>query len=355
MTSPLRRYAFINAKLRARISKLIPENTIQQMIRSHSLEEALVILGNTPYGILHEIYHKTGDLKLGELEILKAEIYVYTEIEKYIQDETLELVRSLISFYEIDNLKNVIRIFFDRKIRKRSVETASLYILRDKILHDIAVDAIINAESTEEIVHILETTPYASIVEKFKDSVLQEGSLFLLEIALDHYYYENLIRVAEKLPATDRKESLRLIGVEIDLHNIIWIIRFRRFYNLSIEKVLTLIIPGGYHLGTGLLKQAHESQNVTSVLQGIIKTTYPGLETMLSSQPADSSARLLLIERILERILVYEVQRILRGYPFTIGIIFAYFILKKNEMKKIKAILNAKQYKIPEERIKGLI
>jgi len=207
----------------------------------------------------------------------------------------------------------------------------------------------------EEIVHILEITPYASIVEKFKDSVLDEGSLFLLEVAFDHYYYENLIRAAGKLDASDRKESLRLIGVEIDLQNINWIIRFRRFYNLSIEQVLTLIIPGGYHLGTGLLKEVHASQNVTTVLQGIIKTTYPGLATMLASQPADGSARLLLIERILERILVYEIQRILRGYPFTIGIIFAYFILKKNEMKKIKAILNAKQYKIPEDRIQGLI
>jgi len=76
MTSPLRRYAFINAKLRARISKLIPENTFQRMIKSHSLEEALVILKDTPYSILEEIYQKTGDLKLGELELLKAEIYV---------------------------------------------------------------------------------------------------------------------------------------------------------------------------------------------------------------------------------------------------------------------------------------
>ena len=163
------------------------------------------------------------------------------------------------------------------------------------------------------------------------------------------------MRYAEKLDSDDRKVALRLIGVEIDLQNINWVIRFRRFYNLSIEQVVALIIPGGYNLGASLLQEAYSSQNVSVILQGIIKTNYPGLGTMLSSQPTESTTRLLLIERILERIMMYEIHRILIGYPFNVGIIFAYFILKKNEMKKIKAILNAKQYNIPEERIQGII
>ena len=51
----------------------------------------------------------------------------------------------------------------------------------------------------------------------------------------------------------------------------------------------------------------------------------------------------------------HEVQRILTGYPFTIGIILAYFMLKRNEMKKIRTILNAKRYHIEQERIESMI
>jgi V/A-type H+-transporting ATPase subunit C len=68
-----------------------------------------------------------------------------------------------------------------------------------------------------------------------------------------------------------------------------------------------------------------------------------------------STARLTMIERILEQVLALEVKKILTGYPFTIGIILAYFILKTNEIRKIMTVLNAKFYNWPEERILAVI
>jgi V/A-type H+-transporting ATPase subunit C len=50
-----------------------------------------------------------------------------------------------------------------------------------------------------------------------------------------------------------------------------------------------------------------------------------------------------------------EVRKILTGYPFTIGIILAYFILKSDEIRKIMTVLNAKFYEWPEERILSLV
>ncbi|MCK5568555.1 MAG: V-type ATPase subunit, partial [Spirochaetes bacterium] len=134
-----------------------------------------------------------------------------------------------------------------------------------------------------------------------------------------------------------------------------WIVRFRGFYDLPLEKALNIIIPGGYNLSSSSFKETYASQNVTQILQGVVKARYPGLSTLLSSQTTDSSSRLLLIERILERIMLHEIRRIMTGYPFTIGIILSYFILKKNEIKKVQTILNAKQYNIPVDRIKGVI
>jgi len=53
--------------------------------------------------------------------------------------------------------------------------------------------------------------------------------------------------------------------------------------------------------------------------------------------------------------LALEVKKMLAGYPFTIGIILAYFILKANEIRKIMTVLNAKFYNWPEERILAVI
>ena len=355
MAGSVRTYAFINAKLRARISKLIPDPLFERMGGARSLVEALSILADTPYGALPLIYEKTGDLKLGELELFKQEVGLYRELEKYLRGEVLDFLHALALRYEVDTLKNALRLFFDRKIRGRPVEDAVPYIYREAILNDIPVDALINADSMEEALRALEKTPYHQIVAAGGSSIEEEKSLFGLELALDRFYYQNLIQVARQLGQLDMRITMRLIGVEIDLQNVGWLLRFRSFFELPLEKILSLLIPGGVNLKQDALREAYASQNAAGLLQAMVGSTYPGLTSLLSAQASDGHSRLILIERVLEQIMVYEVRRMLMGNPFTIGILLAYFILKRNEMKKVQMILNAKQYRIPPERMKELL
>lgn len=355
MAYPLSKYSFINAKLRARISKILPGEMFDQLVKAPSLDEALALLRDTPFAGLEDTYSRTGDLKQAELELLKNEIELYRNIRQYLSHDTIELVDALLTQFEIDNLKNAIRIYFNRKIRKRSDDISIHYILHDRIIHEIPIDIILNAENFDEIASVCEGTPYSQIIRKYSHTVESEGSLFRMEIAFDHFYYENLLSSIDKLDKRDRTIALRLTGVEIDLQNINWIIRFKNFYELPLEAVLAAIVPGGFNLNRAIMDQLYSAQNVTSVLQGFVKSKYPGLSALLSSQTSDSTSRLLLIQRILEEIMKHEVQRILTGYPFTIGIILSYFVLKRNELKKIRVILNAKHYCIEEERIESMI
>ena len=85
----------------------------------------------------------------------------------------------------------------------------------------------------------------------------------------------------------------------------------------------------------------------------------PGRATPATSsatcQRPDAVSRMALLERILEEILMWEIRRILTGYPFTIGIIIAYFVLKRSEIRRIMTVLNAKFYALPEERIEAVL
>lgn len=344
MASPLSKYSFINAKLRARISKILPDDIFNELEKASSLDEALALLRDTPFAGLEEVYSGTGDLKQAELELLKNEIELYRNIRQYLHHNSVELVDALLSRFEIDNLKNAIRVYFDRKIRNRPVEAGTHYILYDRIIHEIPVDIILNADSFDEIAGVCEGTPYSQIIKKYYHTVESEGSLFRMEIAFDHFYYSNLLSAINKLDRRDHTIALRLTGVEIDLQNINWIIRLKNFYDLPLEAVLATIVPGGFNLGRGIINELYSAQNVTSVLGGFVKTKYPGLSALLSSQTSDSTSRLLLVSRILEEIMKQEVHRILAGYPFTIGILLSYFILKRNELGRIRTVLNAKQY-----------
>ena len=355
MAGSLSKYSLINAKLRARISRILTPEFMDQMAHAPSVDAALALLRETPFAALEEIYGRTGDLRLTELELLKAEIELYRGLRPVLHPNSLDLVDALLTQFEVDNLKNALRVFFDRQVRKRSVDASMHYILFERIIHPLPMDAIVNAGSLDEIANLCMGTPYDKIIRRHGAAVASEGSLFSLEIGLDHYYYEHLMGAVTRLDRRDRAVALRLIGVEIDLLNISWIVRFRQYFDLPLETVLRTLIPGGLTINRGLIDELYQAQNVTQVLQTFLAGRYPGLSALLSSPLADSGTRLQLVGRILEEIRRQEVHRILSGYPFTVGIVLAYFVLKRDELKRIRTIMNAKYYGKPQEQIESLL
>ncbi len=353
MTRPVKRYAFIHAKLRTRLSKILSSDLIDQMIRSHSLQEAVQLLRGSAFDIIQSVFDQTGDLKMAELELLKKEIRLYTEVESYLDAELLPFIRALTTRYEIENLKTLLRLWFDRTIRGRSIQEAAGYLLREKIHFDLNIDAVLEARDIEAVVAALASTPYAPLIAAHAASTGE--TLFPMEVALDHFYYNQLLAATENLEPRDRRIARRLIGVEIDLQNIGWLVRFKDFYKLPVEEALKLTIPSGHNLDPQALGEAYAGQSITGIVSDLIKKRYAALAPLLSGAGGEHTSRLVLIERILGEIMMLEVRHILSGYPFAIGIVLAYFILKKHEISRVMTILNAKYYMIEEDRIKGLI
>jgi len=351
MASPIAKYGFINAKLRTRLSKILNDDFIYQVVRAASLPEAVLLFANTNYAFIESIYSKTGDVKLIERELFNSLVKLYTEIEQYVDKDVLGIVHALATKFETENLKNVLRLWFDKNIRKRDISTALSYLYREPIHYNLNIDTILNTDSIEMVIDALQSTPYSQIIRENSQYLIQNKNLFRIEIGLDHYYYKELLEEAHKLDAKDKQIATRLIGVSIDMHNINWVVRFKTAYNLPIDEALNYCIPSGYNLNREAIAQAYKSESVTEILSEIVNKKYPGFQTLLSNQAQDTNARLMLVERILSLILSKEVSRALCGYPFSVGIILAYFILKENEIKKIMTILNAKYYGIAEDRI----
>lgn len=355
MGSSLKKYAFINTKLHARISKILPDDLINQMIRAHSFSESIQLLRDTPFAVVETAYTITGDIKMCELELLKKEIDLYRELERFLKGKVLDFVRALGTWYEIENLKIALRLWFDRTVHKRSIAESVRYLYRETIQHDLHVDAIINSENIEEVIEVLKNTPYSEILAKNAEHIKVNSSIFLVEIALDHYFYHQLMKKAHLLDSRDYDIAQRMIGIEIDIHTINWIVRFKNFYNLPLEEAVMYCIPHGYAIDKDAISLVYSSKNIGDILSGILGKKYSGLEILLTSQTTEEISQLILFERILDQIMMNEVRHILSGYPFTIGIILGYFILKRNEIKKVMTILNAKFLGIDENRLAGMV
>ena len=83
-------YAFVNAKLRARIGIMRSSHLIDAMIKAPSLGEAVSKLEGTRFGHIAEVYRSTGDLQQAELSMMEEEIASYREIAGYLHWLLLE-------------------------------------------------------------------------------------------------------------------------------------------------------------------------------------------------------------------------------------------------------------------------
>ena len=354
MESQVRKYGFINAKLRARLTKLLDERLIDQIMDAPTLDDALILLRNTPFSDLEQAYKRGGDLKSVELVLFQHEVDLYRDIQRYLHGEVLDVIRALSLYGEIENVKNALRLFFNHVIRGHDIEDASRLLYTNIIEHNIDVRLVSHAGNMDEAVEFLIKSPYGPILDRHRDFIEKEKSLFQFEMALDRYYYKNLIEKIDMLKGRDKAIAHRVVGIEIDLLNVNWIIRFRNFYKLPRTDVLELTVPHGYTLDQKALMEVYVSENITRILKNIVTKKYPSLAVFLTYEASDAYARILLIEQVLDQILMLEVRRILSGYPFSIGIVLAYFILKRRDIRKIATALNGKQYNVSKERIKGI-
>lgn len=349
MAGHVSRYAYINAKLRARISTMLAESFFERMEEAYSIGDAFVLLKDTPYAGLSEVYDRTGDLKAVELELLRHEVALYRDLGRQGDESVGELVTAIQLRYEILVLKRALRLWFDRVIRGRSIDDALPYLFRDPICYPIDVDAIVAAGSIDDIASTLHKTPYAELMSGAANTVMTKRTLFPVETGLDRLFFRRLLDVLQRLDRRDSEIASKLVGVQIDIENINRLVRFKEAYHLPQEEILADLIPRGYRLSPKIIDSILASQDAGVRIAEILGGEYPELHAVISgARPsAQLPARLLLIERVLEEVLAIEVRRVLAGYPFTIGVVISYFLLAEAETRRLRSILNAKFYGPP--------
>jgi V/A-type H+-transporting ATPase subunit C len=325
-------------------------------LHAGDLETCIAMLRDTRFGGIEEVYRNTGDLALVELVLFGREVGLHLEVERDTEGTLQAFVQALTTRYEKDVLKHALRLWFDRSVRGRDIGASTSYLYRERIHNDLPLDRLIGAATFEEVVALLRSTPYRDAVSSGAGMVAEEDSLFAVEMALDRFFYRQLMQAASRLDKRDREIAERLIGIEIDVENTSWIVRLRSAYEMSAERIVGYLIPTGAGLTASAVETALNTSRVQDLLGGLLGRRLPVLQMMgESSSRSDENSRLLLVEGLLEQILRQEVRRILTGYPFTVGIILAYSLLERREMSTVVMILNAKLYGLDPERVRTIL
>lgn len=354
MAGQLKTYGFINAKLRARLGQLLSDRDFSNLMQSGSLEEVFTALNQTVYAKDMGRYAATGDLRAVEFALYAREIETVRELLRYLEGSAADFVSALLLRYEVDTVKNALRFWYDRNIRGRTEAEPSSYLYHGHLVNSVDIDGILNAADSEQLLAAVSGTPYEAILSQNLDRIENEQQMFYVELELDSLFYNTLAEKTAWLSNQDRKVAERVLQVEVDLENIDRIVRFVSFYKGEERRAWNVFLPGG-SIEFDLLRQAFRRNNAEEALNVLLTRHYSRYQSFTGEHKSNPYQRLHLVESLLRRILNDEVQRLLQGYPFTIGTVLAYVFLKRKEIAKLVSIINAKYYGLSEESIRELL
>ena len=359
--NPVSHYGFINAKLRAKIGLMRERQIIDKLFKSESLVDAVAVLRDSPYHEVAQAYDQTGDLQQMELVLLGSEISMYHEVSKNLEGTSAQLVEHLLEKIEIDNLKNSLRLWYSSIIRQRPIRYRSEYLYKQQILHPVDWVALVNATSFESLCLSLKNTPYEVTVRSHGLQELEQEGLFVLENELDKLWYIRLMECVKALRKTDQDIASKVFLFEIDLKNILTLVRYGLYHQMESERIQTLLLNFGTVYQSKVTKAYLKQKVQERDPQRFFDTFLPNFQEIATIQGKSVHTEDLKVIQTLKIEGYLDVQRkavykkMLTADPFSIALPLAYFFLFTEETAMIKAILNGKYYGYDELYIRGIL
>jgi len=353
MPSALSEYGYISAKLKARISIFLSEETLERAAQAKSLQEAFLPFRGTYLEVAESRYSATGDLKAVEADLTSLEFDAYSFSVNQVPEPASSFIRAKSREAEVDLLKGALRLWFDAHARGRVIDDRTGYLYKGRAMGSIDLGNLVNATSPADAAAVLAGSPYAPIVSELLPQAIAAGSVFEMESSLDREYFESLFQALERLPLRDRNVAERFVGIDVDIHNITNLIRLRSFNGIASDRTGRYLIDFGTAIPTSALSRAYESEDLSGLAAAVLGMRGNAMEAGWDRR--DGKARLSSLERMLRRMRIVEAKRCLAGYPFSIGIVLAYLALLSEQLRDVRAILNAKYFGLADERLRSIL
>lgn len=327
------KYSGVVTKIRAMQSHLLTDKNFEEIANLRSVTEAVAYLKNTPgyADVLRDTDINT--LHRGDVEKLLAQS-LYNDYSRLYSFSGLEVRRFLKLYmkrYEVDLINYCSRIVFNHYQEPFDLNHKKPFF--DKY-SQLSIDRLITARTMDELVEALKGTEYYKPLRKLSEN--GSSDLFDYDLALDLYYFSSLWKERKKiLKKSDLEMFTKSSGSKIDLLNLQWIYRAKKYYALSPADIYSMLIPIQYHLKSAEIKTLVETAGVDEFLVAAQKTYYAKRYSFDNSHT---------IEQLYKNCLnhLYTVER--RKFPYSLSAVNTYLFLKEEEIHKLTTTLECIRY-----------
>ncbi|HUA19185.1 MAG TPA: V-type ATPase subunit [Bryobacteraceae bacterium] len=316
-------YAAAQGYIRAKISRLLDRPTWTRLLEARSSVELGRLLSETPVALA------VADSGAVRLHVLRGEAAASGQaLIRFLPRSARELLAWYNRRFEIENLKTVLRAIHYHLERKRAV--ASLIPLRSARLR---WEALAEAGSVAAVIEQIRDSPYAAPLENAMERYQQEGRLFFLEVALDLFYFQRLVRLIEAQSGRDAADARRFLGRWIAVQNLLWAYRYRIYGRMTPEEIVNYSLHHAFSAGL---------ETVRRVALGAPPAVEAGrLGLQVSPGPTDLET-LTEIEILAERERFRSATAAMSRPLFRLGGALAYLWLLEGEIRDLTVIVEGK-------------
>jgi vacuolar-type H+-ATPase subunit C/Vma6 len=326
VSAPLRRYAYAQARVRARLARLLGSAQLA----------TLAAYPDVP--ALHQEL-----AALGWEDPLEAVLEAFDAVLRVLDEAPRRVVHAYRARYEAENLKLLLRAL---ERGTSYTELAPLLLPVGALRPGPPAEALLRSPSLAEAVARLEPWPFGDVLRQQVRA--QRGAApdrFRLELAAERAVYEAAWAALAALEPPDRRGARRILGTKLDGVNLLRAARMRLHSDLSAEEVLAYLVRGGlYFRAAERAVLAHEP--VDQWASRLAETPFA------SALTAGWNG----IEAALGRILAREASRALSGPPFQLALPLAYLVLVELQAGDLERLVAAKQMRRSEAWLRaGLV
>ncbi len=326
-------YSGIVTKIRAMQSKLLTQKDFEDIASCKSVPEAIEYLKGRPgyaeyLGEMDDSLYHRGSVE----KVLYQSLFDdYSRIFRFAGIRQKKFLRLYWKRYEVDLINYCLRIVFNHYAAPFDLEYKKRFFDR---YSDISIDRLITSANINELVDNLRGTEYYGALSRIRDS--EEATLFDYDLALDLYYFSVMWRKERKLLTGQEKEMfLKDFGTKIDLLNLQWVYRAKKYYHMLAPDIYALTIPYHYRIRVDEFKTLVDTPTVEEFEHKVAQTYYAKRYEI-----ADSGT----IERRYKDILKHLYVTDRRRDPYSIATINAYLFLKEDEIDKLTTALECIRY-----------
>lgn len=348
-------YAYANARVRVRRSKLLPRDTYPKLLKM-DIPEIARFIEATEYGReIDELAAKFAGIDLLENSLNVNEERNYAEVRDLAKGEVGALVARYLERFTTWNLKTILRGKFwgakpEEIQRELLIENREEYDFYRTLIdvEGAGLGPVIDALSGHH-----KGAAYHKVLKTVQQKVSDETMLLQhVEDALDRSYYANLLATIPP-DSSDNQLFLQFVRKEIDIANLSILLRFEWRSDPS-TRVLEFMIPGGLELGDADLRRLAEANTRAELLERLkeFKIHEEIREALEKAQEANSLTPVLLA---LTRVKADFAQRFSYRNPLSVLPIINYLMRKHVEVRNLRAIARGKQSGLAEPDIEPLL